>query len=381
MRVVHLLASPFYGGPERQMLGLARHMPAEVESVYLSFAERGLAAPFIDEVRRQGYEGALLAHNAPHIPACVAEVAGRLRALRADLLCCSVYKPDLVGWIAARRIGIPVVAVSHGWTAATWKVRVNEALDRWVLRRMDAVACVSQGQAEKVRQARVPEAKIVVIPNAVGAEAFGDPDPACRAEMERWFTPPPRWLVGTAGRFSPEKGFPLLIDAAAEVVRRRQDVGFILFGDGPERAAIEALVAARGLQTHVVLAGFRDDVPRFLPDLDLAVMSSHTEGLPVFLLEAAAAGLPCVATAVGGIPEVIVEGETGHLVAAGDASGLARHLLGLVEDPARRRAMGEAARARVRSHFTFEAMGQRYYELFARLVRGRRTHTSAATTT
>src|SRR6266436_4167217 len=116
MRVVHLMASPFYGGPERQMLGLARHLPTEVESVFLSFAERGLAQPFIDEVQRAGFARKLLIHNTPRYFACVREVEQELRRLNADLLCCSGYKPDLVGWRAARRGGVPVISISHGWT-------------------------------------------------------------------------------------------------------------------------------------------------------------------------------------------------------------------------------------------------------------------------
>lgn len=368
MRVVYLMASPFYGGPERLMLGLAHHMPAGVESVYLSFAERGLAVPFVEEVRRQGFQGELLSHNAPHLVDAVREVAERVQALHADVLCCSGYKPDIVGWRAARRSGVPVVSVSHGWTAATAKVRLNEAIDRWVIRRMDVVICVSAAQAEKVRCARVPASKIVVIPNAVGEAAFGAADPAVRAEIEGWFPSPPRWLIGTAGRFSPEKGFGILIAAATIVARERTDVGFVLFGDGPLRAPLEHAVAARGLGTRVVMAGFRHDLQRFLPNLDVAVMSSFTEGLPVFLLEAAAAGLPAVATSVGGVTEVIVDGQTGWLVPPGDGARLADRLIALLDDPGRRRVMGDAARDRVRREFTMGAMGRHYYDVFARLI-------------
>src|SRR5262245_53185307 len=123
MHIVHLMASPFVGGPERQVLGLARHLPPPCRTSFLSFAERGLARPFLDEARRGGFEAIELEHNTPRYFACVREVAGQLTRLRADLLACSGYKPDLVGWRAARRAGVPVVSISHGWTAATLKVR------------------------------------------------------------------------------------------------------------------------------------------------------------------------------------------------------------------------------------------------------------------
>ena len=368
MRVIHLMASPFHGGPERQMLGLARYLPSDVESIYLSFAEHGLAQVFLDEVHRQGYQGKLLTQNTPHFFACVREVADELRRLQADVVCCSGYKPDLIGWRAARRVGIPVVSVSHGWTGATWKVRRYEALDRYILRWMDAVVCVSKAQADKVRRAKVPEAKIVVIQNAIGEDAFVKPNSECRAEMIGWFAQPPRWLVGTAGRLSPEKGFSVFIEAAALVASARLEAGFVLFGDGPLRADLDRLIVERGLQGRFVMAGFRNDLQRFLPNLDVAVMSSFTEGLPVILLETGAAGVPTVATAVGGIPEVIDEGQTGHLVPAGDAKTLAERIIGLLDNDSKRQAMGQAARARVRSDFSFAAMGQRYHDLFKKLI-------------
>ena len=94
----------------------------------------------------------MAASDAPRFFAAAREVAGHLRRLQADVLCCSGYKPDIVGWLAARRAGVPVVAIAHGWTAATTKVRVYEAFDRIVMRWMDAVVCVSRAQADRVRR-------------------------------------------------------------------------------------------------------------------------------------------------------------------------------------------------------------------------------------
>jgi glycosyltransferase involved in cell wall biosynthesis len=371
LRVVHLMASPFYGGPERQVLGLARHLPSDVESVFLSFAERGLAQPFLDEAARHGFTAKALRHNTPRFLACVAEVADELRRLQANLLCCSGYKPDLVGWRAARRVGIPVMSISHGWTAATWRVRFYEALDRWVLRRFDAVACVSQAQADKVRRTGLDDSKIAVIRNSIGPEAFVEPDAAVRAEMEGWFRRKPRWLIGAAGRFSREKGFAIFVAAAEEVAIQRPDAGFVLFGDGPTRPDLERRIADCGLQEQFILAGFRTDLVRFLPNLDLGVMSSFTEGLPVILLEMGAAGVPTVATAVGGIPEVIDDGQDGCLVPPGDPQALANRIVAMLDDDARRRAMGRAARTRVERDFSFAAMGRHYHELFRKLTQGR----------
>ena len=157
MRVVHLMASPFYGGPERQMLGLARHLPSGVESVFLSFAERGLGPAVPRRGARLGYEAkAADPQHAALFRVHVGEVAEELRRLNADLLCVAAATSPISS-AGGRRgaLGIPVVSISHGWTAATWRVRGYEKLDRWVLRAgMDAVVCVSKAQADKVRRRR-----------------------------------------------------------------------------------------------------------------------------------------------------------------------------------------------------------------------------------
>jgi glycosyltransferase involved in cell wall biosynthesis len=368
MNIVHLMASPFVGGPERQALGLAGALPPWRRTAFLSFAERGPAQPFLDRARAEGHEAVRLGRNAPRLWAVAREVAGWLRRLRADVLCCSGYKPDVVGWMAARRAGVPAVAVAHGWTGATWKVRLNEALDRLVMRRMDAVVCVSEAQAEKVRRAGVPAGRVAVIRNAVHAGSFDNPDPSYRKKLLGPFPAGTACVVAAVGRLSPEKGFEHFIDAAKILAPALPGVGFVVFGDGPLREKLARQAADRGLGGRFVLAGFRPDVEKYLPWCDAAVSSSLTEGLPVAVLEYMAAGLPVVATAVGGTPEVVEDGVTGRLVTPGSASALAGPLTVLLASADLRRAVGAAGRRRVRERFTFAAQAAQYLPLFERLA-------------
>lgn len=381
MVIVHLMASPFFGGPERQMVGLAQSLPAEYRSVFLTFAERGLCRALLREVKAAGFQGIELQHNFPHIRVAANEVARHLRRVRADVVCCSGYKPDVIGWLAARQVGVPVVSVSHGWTAATFKVRCYEAINRFILRWMDAIVCVSERQAGRVRRAGVTEERIVVIRNAVHLEPFAEPDPAYRAKLHGFFTAPRSRIIGAAGRLSPEKGFDQLIAAAALVVKEDPQTGFVIFGDGKLRQELERDIAERRLEQNVVLAGFRTDVERFLPHLDLAVLSSHTEGLPVIVLEALAARVPVVATAVGGVPEVIEDGLSGYLVPPGDPAALARRIQDALRVESVRLAMGQRGRQRVAHEFSFAEQSAQYQRLLARLtrsVRGKRQVSAAA---
>jgi glycosyltransferase involved in cell wall biosynthesis len=359
--VLHLVASPFYGGPERQLVGLARAMHGEVRTVFLGYPEGQLLH---DMVGKEGFESHILTGTGKPLLRSVREVRGWLRRIAPDLVVTHGYKPDLVGLIASRTAGIPQVAVSHGWTGATARVRVNEALDKLAMRGARRVVAVSRRQGERVREAGVPGKRVVVIHNAVDVSRFEPADPAVRGEMEALFPAPPRKIVIAAGRLSPEKGFDDLVRAARAVVDRMPGVGFLLVGDGALRADLEAAIRSQGLEASFVLAGFRSDLDRLMPCADLFVQSSHTEGLPNVVLQAGACSVPVVATAVGGTGEVLEDRAQGRLVPPGRPSELADAIVEVLGDPDGARRMAAGARDRVASEFTFEAQAVAYRRLY-----------------
>lgn len=377
MVVVHLTTSPFFGGPERQMLGLALSLPAAYRSVFVLFPDKGKSEAFRRQLLGHGLETIVLVRDTPHIPAMVRDLAQRLRDLGAGVLCCHGYKADLVGLLAARRAGVPVISISHGWTAATLKVWFYEALDRLCLRWMDRVVCVSEGQAVKVHRAGARLDRVTVIRDAVRVERFDHSDPSDRSRLVVLFPHPPDRIVGSAGRLSPEKGFGVLVEAAAIVIRSDPGIGFVHFGDGPLREMLARRIAALGLEARFVLAGFRDDIDRYMLHWDLAVLPSFTEGLPNVVLEAYAAGVPVVATAVGGTPEAVADGVDGYLVPPGDPPALAGRILDVLRLGEARKAMGQRGRERIQAQFTFEVQALRYQELFDELTARRPAATPA----
>ena len=371
MHIVHLTASTFFGGPERQMLGLAEALAPDCRTTFLSFAEGGRCRAFLGQAAAHGFAALALENDTPRLRAAARELTDRLRGMRPDVLLCHGYKPNLLGRVAARRARVPAVAVSRGWTGENVKVRLYEALDRLHLRFMDRVVCVSEGQAAKVRRTGVPPERVAVIRNAARLQAFRSPDPAYRERL-RALTgggeSPPARVVCAAGRLSPEKGFHVLVDAAGVVADADPAARFVLFGEGAQRPLLERRIAGLGLQQRFVLAGFRPDLDRFLPWADVMVLPSFTEGLPNVALEASAAAVPVVATAVGGNPEVVRDGETGHLVPPGDPHALAGRILDLLRDEPRRRRMGAAARALMEAEFTFAAQARAYRRLFGEVL-------------
>ncbi len=382
--VIHLTSSRFFGGPERQMLGLAQSLSNDYRTAFVSFSETGLCKSFLDEVRRAGFEGIMLSCDTPRLIAATKELTDVLRNLGATIVCCHGYKANALGIIAARRIGIPAIAISRGWTGENLRIRMYEFLDRRIIQRMDRVVSVSHAQARRVRAAGVRDDKIAVIHNAIRPERFATPDPASRADLIGMFPEPPAIVVGAAGRLSPEKGFDILIAAAARLLNAPlngfgngtanrspgadRDLGFILFGDGSLRDALARQIASCGLENRIILAGFRPDLDRYLPHLDLFVQSSHTEGLPNVLLEAQAANVPVIATNVGGTPEVIDDGRSGYLVPPGDAAALADRIAHLLADRPTRDAFRRRGRADVEDRFSFAAQARDYENLFAAIL-------------
>jgi glycosyltransferase involved in cell wall biosynthesis len=349
------------------MLGLAAALPRGNSNTFLSFPEGGRCRPFLAAARSGGFDAAELATDTPNLRGSVRELTAFLRGNFADVLITHGYKSNLLGRPAARQAGVPVVSVSRGWTGENLKVWCYEAVDRVHLRFMDRVVCVSSGQAEKVRQSGVPCERIRVIRNAARLRDFSNPDPAAGDRLRK-LAGGNGPIVLAAGRLSPEKGFDVLVEATTRLRTAMPQARVVLFGDGAERPRLERRVAELGIRDCFVMPGFRCDLDALLPWADLVVLPSRTEGLPNVALEAAAAAVPVVATAVGGTPEVVVNGQTGFLVPPGDPTTLAGRIGDLLTRPDWRRAFGAAGRRRVEDYFSFTGQARAYQSLFAELV-------------
>jgi glycosyltransferase involved in cell wall biosynthesis len=207
-----------------------------------------------------------------------------------------------------------------------------------------------------------------LIPNGIPTDEYA-PDPNRRRRWRQRHGLEPEAIVLThVGRFAPPKNHALLIEAFAQL-RTHTPLYLLLVGGGELENAVRQQVVERGLQERVRFLGVRADVPAILNASDLFVLSSRWEGNPLSVMEAMAAGLPVVSTAVGGVPELVREGETGLLVPSGDAAALARALQALVDDPVRRQAMGAAARQHAIAHFDIRHTVRGYEQLYESLLR------------
>jgi glycosyltransferase involved in cell wall biosynthesis len=312
--------------------------------------------PFLDRVRAAGLAAHLVPLGGALDLRSTLRLARALRSLRADLVHThGHFAVNVHGRLAGRLAGARVLAHMH--IANVFRAgrgrSVQVALDNGTARLCFALVAVSEATAVALREQGYPAGRLVVIPNGVeGAE------PAAPVELA------PRPAILEVARLAEVKGQHVLLEAVAQLDAHLVLAGRDLEAGGAYERQLRARADELGIAGRVVFAGPRDDVPGLLAGADVFCLPSFEEGLPLTVLEAMAQARPVVATAVGGTPEAVVDGETGLLVPPGDAGALAEALRSLLEEPERARRLGEAGRDRVRERFSAEEASRRVLALY-----------------
>jgi sugar transferase (PEP-CTERM/EpsH1 system associated) len=366
--IVHVLSSLAMGGQEKMALDLVRRQVRDGRQVsVVSLAgDPGAIEP---EFRAAGAETAVVARDKPGLtPSLAWRLAGWLRAHRAALVHTHNRMALIYGAPAARLAGAAVVHTKHGRNPkGGTRLLAGNVAGRLV----HAFVAVSPELAAFARQRHeVGAARLSVITNGIDVERF-HPDPeARRAVRAELGVDDEVFLVGTVGRVAVEKDHALLLRAVQPLLGSK--LHLVIAGDGPLLGELRAQVAAAGVEAQVHLLGLRRDVPAVLNALDLFVLSSRTEGLPLVVPEAMASGLPVIATAVGGLPSVLDEGRTGFLVPPEDAERLRAQVRRVADAPDLGRAVGERARSDAHARYSAERMHREYLALYDRLLGARR---------
>jgi glycosyltransferase involved in cell wall biosynthesis len=365
--VCHLISSNFAGGPEKQILEQCERLISHGwESVVGSFRENRPSVEIIEAARARHRPTFLIDTRSSFSLAAVSQLRRALTRFRTDVLVTHGYKPNLVGWLASRGSRWRQVPIVRGYTAETWRVRLYEALDRWVLRQFPRVLCVSEGTKLRLKEYGVEPDRVDVVHNAVDCGVASRVKPLdLRAQLS---LPPDSKILVAAGRLSPEKGHHVLLDAMRELDGWRPEVHLLLLGSGAKEEMLRHRVEQYGLSKRVVFAGFQRNVLEYLAGADVVVNPSFTEGMPNVLLEASSLGRPIVATHVGGTAELVQNGVTGWLVPAGNPTALAQALVLALDDEPRARAMGARARRQVEARFSFEAQTEKLVHIYAELL-------------
>lgn len=271
--------------------------------------------------------------------------------------------------------GVPVViAHEHTWSFEGGAMR--RFIDRRVIaRRCNVMVAVSRAdQRRMIEIERINPDEVVYIPNGIPAP----PSPSGATGRRELGLSDDHLVVGTVTVLRPQKALDILVRAAGILRAEFPRLRVLIVGSGPERQALEELIAELDLSGTVSLLGYRTDVPELLPILDVAASSSDFEGSPLSVLEYMEAALPVVSTRVGGVPDLVEDGVTGLLVDRGDPEALARAIAELLRDPDRRAQMGRIARDRRRSEFDIDVTVERIEQLYEDLYRDKARRSSSS---
>jgi glycosyltransferase involved in cell wall biosynthesis len=369
MVIMHVVTPAEFGGLERvvQMLGTGLQGLGHAVHVLSVSADAATAKPFLDPLSEAGVHTHQIVVSSRAYSRERAAIADLCRRVRPDAVHTHGYRPDVIDAGVARRLGIPVVTTAHGFTGGDWRNRLYEYLQRRAFRRFDAVVAVSRPLRDRLAHAGVPPSRIHTLPNAWRRLA-----PALDREAARRALGIPQegFAVGWVGRLSNEKGPDVLVDSLPHLSSVPVTVSVI--GAGTEQRSLQARAAALGVADRIRWHGAVPDADRIFTAFDVFVLSSRTEGTPVVLFEAMAAGIPIVATRVGGVPDVVSPDE-GVLVGSEDSVRLARAIHDVYAHPAPAARRARAARVRLDRDFGIGPWLDRYVGIYRLIARGAST--------
>ena len=357
------------GGTETQAVELARRLhPARYQVTIGCLRKEG---PLLSRLEGSGVRVMEFSlgkgFDTPSGIAGMLRIARFLRRERIQILHAHDLWSNMVGVLAATLARVPVrISSQRDLSHDAWYGTYRRRVLRFLQGRSSAVLTNASAIRDGLIEDGVPAQKVCVVHNGVDIDRFRDVKP-----NREWLFPNStgRKLIVLVGNMNSDvKGHPVLISAAAEIIKTHPEVQFVLVGDGPKRRDYEATVEAAGLKQHFLFLGRRSDVPEILVSCDIAVLPSLAEGLPNAVLEYLAAGLPVVATALGGNLEVVRDGVTGLLIPANDSSAQGSALIRLLDDPELAAQIAKSGQEHVQSKFSFQRLVQEVEILYSNLL-------------
>jgi glycosyltransferase involved in cell wall biosynthesis len=341
--VLHVIGILSPGGAERNLYYLAPHMAtSRFRYGICCLTARG---DFAAEIEHAGIPVWELGFRKRYTFSSIWRLSRLLKLKKVKVLHTHLFLPGLVGRLAGLLAGTPVM-ITHEHGKTLWKRWYHRCFERMMLPVTDLRIAVSEDILElRIEHEHTPRSKLRLVHNAVDPALFEVPESA-RAAKRKELGLEGGFVVGTVGRLVDAKSFDLLLEVAREVCARKPDARFLIVGEGPLGEDLRASAASSGLRGLVLFTGKRSDIPELMAAMDLYIITSKREGLPLTLIEAMMSRKPIVATSVGGIPDTISNDVEGILVPPGDTGSIVEAVLALASDAERRERLGSGARKR-----------------------------------
>ncbi|MGH8069237.1 MAG: glycosyltransferase family 4 protein [Candidatus Entotheonellia bacterium] len=385
IKVLRVIARLNIGGPAVHVVLLTADMDrARFDSILVSGSENPGEGSMLDYALSHGVQPVILPEIVgefslgPRELKALVRLYHVIRRERPHIVHTHTAKAGFIGRLAARLAHVPVIIhtfhghVLHGYYSSL-KTHLLRRMERGLAYLTDCIIAVSEGVKQDLVAYGVAAAeKIQVVPLGLELEPFFNGHEEKGVFRRECHLNGVQRLVGIVGRLFPIKNHRLFLDAAALVAQQEPAAHFVIVGDGVLRSDIERHARSLGLADRVIFTGWRRDLPHIYNDLDVLAVTSNNEGTPVSAIEAMAAGCPVVATKVGGLPDLIREGETGYLVPPGDARAVATALLRVLHQPGMARRMGETGRMAVRERFSAQRLITDMEQLYLGLLERKR---------
>ncbi len=370
LRVLHVIGGGEFGGAERHILNLATAIDPDVVEVSVCCL---FADPFVKVAREAGIRSYSIPMRHKLDFGIVTKLRENIINDKIDIVHTHGVRANLVGRLAAKMSGVgTVITTVHSMLAQdypdTFSRLANMFIEKASRSMTNHFVAVSGGLQKALIKQGIPEKKITVVYNGLDPQIFRGKehiDPGWRKRAGIAEDVP---LVSIVGRLHQVKGHRYFLKAAAELLKNRKDIHFLVVGSGPEREALEELTNDLGISEYVTFTGFISNVSEVMPDLNLLVVPSLWEGFGLTALEAMAVGVPVVATSVGGLPEIVEHGTTGLLVPPADEEALAKCILWVLEHPQESKEMALAAKAVVEEKFSAAAMARKTEAVYQKIM-------------
>lgn len=365
-QIVHCLS---VGGAELLAADISRRLSDRYRFVFVCLDELG---PLGGTLLSEGFPVHVLNRRPGIDLGCARRLAGLFREEGVKAVHAHQYTPFFQAALA-RRLGSspPILFTEHGRHYPDTRKWKRMVVNKLLTSRRDRIVGVGEAvRGALVRNEGFAEARVGVVYNGVDLEAVRANRESARRATRHELDLRDAFVILQIARLNRLKDHPTALAAFEKVLAVRPDARLVLAGDGDERASIETIIRVKGLQPYVRVLGTRRDVPQLLAAADVFLLSSISEGIPLTLIEAMGAEVPIVSTDVGGISEMIRHGTTGFLARAGDAAGLARHLLQLANDAPLRRQFAMAAHTEAHMRFSRQTMDDAYIGLYEGMIHG-----------
>ena len=283
-----------------------------------------------------------------------------------DIIHSHGYKANFYALLATLIKNVSLIATCHPWIKINLKVKIYSWFDKLLLNRFNRIVVISEEIKQDILKSGVSENKVTVIDNGIDISRFSNKHKS-NDFLKEYNIKPAKKIIGTIGRLSEEKGQKFFIEAAKVLLEKYPDLFFMIVGDGPLKEELQTKALHYRIQDHLIFTGISDNIPKILAGMDIFVLPSLTEGLPMVLLEAMAAKKPIIATDVGAIPRVISDRKSGHLIKPGNTNELIEALTILLNDQSYTSRIAQNGYETAINKYSAKEMTKKYVEIYEQL--------------